>query len=140
MKPIRLVLVDDSPVFLASAGEMLGQCASLDFAGTASSGAEAIALVDRAGPDLVLLDVNMPGMNGLEAARRIKAKNARIRVIMISVNKGKDLERAALAAGADAFAAKDDLAGALSRHAQAWFGFDPLATRSATENPEEVSR
>ena len=120
--PIRVLLVDDSPVFLASAGETVGQCPGLELAGAATSGAEALALIAQTAPDLVLMDLNMPGMNGLEATRHAKAIAPATRVMLISVQRGEDLRRAAIAAGADAFVAKDDLGAEFLQHLRTWFG------------------
>jgi DNA-binding NarL/FixJ family response regulator len=82
---------------------------------TAPNGLEALQAVLLERPDLVLLDLNMPGMGGLEAVRRIKALEPAIRVIVISLHDTADFRSAAKEAGADGYVCKSDFAAGLSR-------------------------
>lgn len=124
MRSVRVLLVDDSPVFLEHASHIARECAGLELVGTAASGAEALALIAVTTPDLVLLDLNMPVMNGFEVTRRAKAADRKLRVIAISVHGSAELRRAALAAGADAFVQKDALVEGVLQCATQWFGTD----------------
>lgn len=81
---IRVLLVDDSPTFLQAARAFLVS-RGLRVVGSVESGGESLAAVDSLNPDLVLMDLNMPGMTGLEATRMIKKSRPGIRVIIMSL-------------------------------------------------------
>ena len=106
--PLRLLLVDDSWAFLGSAEHYLSMEPDLQIVGCVSSGQEAIEQVELLKPDLVLMDVAMPTMNGLAAARRIKARAGGPRLILMSVHDYPAYRAEAAAAGADGFLGKAD--------------------------------
>jgi two-component system invasion response regulator UvrY len=85
MLAIRVLLVDDNKRFLDSASQFLAQT-WLTIVGRALSGHEAVAQAARLRPDLVLMDIAMPGMNGLEATSRIKAQPNPPRVIILTLH------------------------------------------------------
>jgi DNA-binding NarL/FixJ family response regulator len=118
---IRTVVIDDSAQFLSSLGELVSQCGRLELVGCARSASEGIGLVERVHPDLVLMDLLMPGMNGLEATRRIARSDGLPRVVMMSVHQSAELARTSLEAGADAFVHKRDLWDELHRSIGRWF-------------------
>lgn len=111
--PLSVLLVDDSAEFLEAAGSWLATQRSLRLVGTARDGTEALAWLERAEVDLVLVDCFMPGMDGFEATRRIKSAEGAPLVVMLSVHEGSTMEKEAWAAGADGFVAKSDFAGRL---------------------------
>src|SRR5262249_44795072 len=84
--PLRILLVDDSWAFLGSAEHFLSMETDLQIIGCVSSGQEAIDQVELLKPDLVLMDVAMPIMNGLTAARRIKALPNGPRLVLMTVH------------------------------------------------------
>jgi DNA-binding NarL/FixJ family response regulator len=100
--------VDDNPTFLDAATHALAADPRLEVVGTALSGPEGVELVARVQPDLVLMDVAMPGMNGLEATRLIKAQADAPRVVMLTAHDIPQYHSAAKAAGADSFISKTD--------------------------------
>ena len=105
-KSIRILIVDDQPRARRSARALLSTWGrALDIC-EASSGREAVRLVEELAPDLVLMDVRMPEMDGLEATGQIKPRWPQVKVIILSMY----VERAdeALAAGADAFVSKGE--------------------------------
>ena len=108
MTAINILLVDDSPAFLESAGRFLATDPTLHIVGQALSGQEAIELVHRLGPDLVLMDIRMPDMNGLEAARQIKALANAPRVVILTLYDNAEYRALAEAIGTDGFVAKSD--------------------------------
>jgi DNA-binding NarL/FixJ family response regulator len=105
---LRILLVDDSPAFLHAATRALAPDSRIDIVGKASSGHEAIALVPQVQPDVVLMDVAMPGMNGFEATRQIKAQPNPPRVFVLTSHDLAHYRTAAEAAGADNFVNKAD--------------------------------
>jgi CheY-like chemotaxis protein len=106
MKRVKVMLVDDSPVFAEAAVSFLAGERRLDILAAASSGHEALGRLDAEQPDLVLMDLHMPAMDGIEATRRIKLRAGAPRVIMISLDDTVEHRSAAKAAGADAFLGK----------------------------------
>jgi DNA-binding NarL/FixJ family response regulator len=108
VKRIRLLIADDHPVFLE------GLCAVLPFkdpgieiVGTAADGAEAVRRALALEPDIVLLDIKMPRMSGVEAARTILGRRRETRIIMLTTFDDRDLIVEAMEAGAKGFLLKD---------------------------------
>jgi two-component system invasion response regulator UvrY len=97
---VAVVVADDQPFFLGVARDVVRATPGFRWVGAAASGEEAIEAVDRFAPDLVLLDVRMPGIGGIEAARRISGEHPDVVVVLISVGDRADVEREAAAAGA----------------------------------------
>jgi two-component system chemotaxis response regulator CheY len=116
MPPLRLLLVDDSPLFLDSAVQLLSRDPEIEIVGRAFSGEEALTRVAALQPDLVLMDIAMPGMGGLEATRQIKALPKPPRVVILTLYDNPEYRAAAERAGADGFICKSDFdARALTR-------------------------
>jgi DNA-binding NarL/FixJ family response regulator len=108
--PRSVLVVDDQAPFRSAARAVLRRLEGFEFAGEAASGREAIELVDRLRPALVLMDINMPEMNGIEATRRIVSAHPGIVVILCSTYEAADLPREAAASGAAAYVNKEHLA------------------------------
>lgn len=106
--PFRILVVDDSPAFLESATRFLSVDARLEIVGQALSGKEALEQVNLLHPDLVLMDLAMPGMNGLEATRLLKAQSQAPYVVLLTLYDNSEYRNAAVAVGADGFVAKSD--------------------------------
>jgi DNA-binding NarL/FixJ family response regulator len=107
--PFAVLLVDDEPEFLSLARMLLEGDPALAVIGQATSGEEAIALVPVLHPDVVILDVQMPGMNGFEAARRLTEAAPGLRTVLTSALDQASYSALAEQAGAAAFVAKKDL-------------------------------
>ena len=103
---IRLMLADDHRLLRDGLRRSLSE-EGFDVVGEASDGHEAIDLADRLRPDVVLMDVTMPGCDGVEATRRISAAHPEIRVVMLTMHADQDVLRSALAAGASGYLIKD---------------------------------
>ncbi len=105
---IRVLLVDDHPAFLSLIEGELTALRHLTVVGYAQSGREALEQVDRLQPDLVLLDIAMPDMNGLEVARRIKMLARPVAVVLVSLHDTPVYQLVGTSI-ADGFVAKDAL-------------------------------
>lgn len=106
---IRVLTADDHPGFLAAARELISATPGFETVAEADSGERAVALAARLRPDLVLLDVHMPGMGGIAAARRIADSDPQTVVALISAYAVCDLSADALHCGARAVLPKHRL-------------------------------
>ena len=107
--PHSVLVVDDQAPFRIAAKAVLRRIEGFELAGEAASGPEAIELVDRLRPALVLMDINMPEMSGIEATRRIVAAHPDVVVILCSTYDVDDLPPSAAASGARAYFNKEHL-------------------------------
>ncbi len=110
---IRVLLVDDHPMMRQGLRSIVTAYDHLEVVGEAGDGAEAVKLAQRLDPDVVVMDINMPKMNGIEATRRIKAHRSSTVVIGLSVNQSADTVEKMKAAGAAAYLTKESAADAL---------------------------
>jgi two-component system, NarL family, invasion response regulator UvrY len=106
--PVRVLLVDDQESFREAARLVIGMSDGFVLVGEAETGEEATEMAAAIAPDLVLMDINLPGIDGLEATRRIVTAEDGVRVIVISTYDAAEYESRALEAGAVAFLAKSD--------------------------------
>jgi DNA-binding NarL/FixJ family response regulator len=104
---IRVVLADDQALVRGGFRMILDARPDLEVVGEAADGAEAVGLVERLTPDIVLMDVRMPEVDGIEATRRIVASGSPARVIVLTTYDVDDSVFAALRAGASGFMLKD---------------------------------
>jgi DNA-binding NarL/FixJ family response regulator len=105
--PIRLLVVDDHQLVRDTLATVLGGSALVDVVGVACDGLEAVAAALRLTPDVVLMDLAMPVLNGSEATRRLLVLRPRTRVVVLTSAVGGRLEQAALDAGAATVLHKD---------------------------------
>lgn len=117
---VRIIIVDDSPFIVRSLADFFKRQAGFEVVGTAGSGVEAVDRVAELTPDLVLMDIWMPEMDGLEATSRIKAGAGAPVVILCTIEDGPSIRAVAKDVGADDFVAKaprmeDTLRAALRR-------------------------
>ncbi len=103
-KQARVLTADDKRPTRGGLHALLNEFPGVDWVGEARDGGEAVALVAKLDPDVVLMDVRMPVMDGLEATRRIKSQRPQTKVIVLSMY--AEYEDDALAAGADQFLLK----------------------------------
>jgi len=113
--PIRVLLVDDHAVVRSGLSAFLLAYDELELVGEASSGEEAVRLCDRLQPDVVLMDLVMPGMDGAQATRAIRERCPAIQVIALTSFKEKELVEGAMEAGAIGYLLKDVSADELAK-------------------------
>jgi two-component system, NarL family, invasion response regulator UvrY len=114
-KTVSVLIVDDQLPFRAVARTVIGLTAGFEVAGEAESGEDAVAATAAQDPDLVLMDINLPGINGIEATRRIHAAQPDVAVILLSTYSEADLPADARDCGAIAYVHKEDFGPALVR-------------------------
>jgi DNA-binding NarL/FixJ family response regulator len=135
--PIRIVLVDDDPLVRSALGLMLGGQPDLEVVGEAADGRAGVDLVNRLGPDVVLMDIRMPVLNGLEATRLLHGRPDPPRVVVLTTFDADEYVVGALAAGADGFLLKDtqpaEIVGAVRKVADGEAMLSPAVTRTLIE-------
>ncbi len=107
MTSMRVVLADDHTLFRAGLRALLEQLPDVQVVAEARDGREAVHMVETHHPDLVLMDIAMPGLNGLEATRRLVKAFPAIRVLILSMHKSEEYVWQALRAGAVGYLLKD---------------------------------
>ncbi len=105
--PQRLLIIDDHPLFRRGVMQLVKQVPEFDVVGEASSGQEGIELAQQLDPDMVLLDLNMKDMSGVEVLKVIKASGSDARVVMLTVSDAEADLVASLRAGADGYLLKE---------------------------------
>ena len=109
MDKIKVLLVDDHTLMREGIRALLSTQKDIEIAGEASDGSEAIKKVQELSPDVVLMDVVMPGMDGLEATRRIKKKNPKVKVLVLTQHDNKEYILSAIKAGSSGYVPKKAL-------------------------------
>lgn len=107
MEP-KLLLVDDHTLVRQGIAALLVKSGKFHIAGEAQNGREAVELAEKLKPDMVLMDVFMPDLNGLEATRRIKAQNPQIRILALTMQKDMALLKKLMDAGASGYILKEN--------------------------------
>ena len=106
-RAIRILLADDHTIVRQGLKLIISAHADLEVVGEAANGREAVAMAEKLRPDMVLMDVAMPELNGIEATRRLVAANARVKVLVLSMHKEAVYVREILKARARGYILKD---------------------------------
>ncbi len=104
---MRVLIVDDHPVTRDGLKSAFGMSDEIDIVGEASSGEEALREVEAANPDVVFMDVRMPGMNGIQATRLIRERHPETRVILFTIDESRASVAEAIQAGVSGYLLKD---------------------------------
>ncbi|MDA8354475.1 MAG: response regulator transcription factor [Firmicutes bacterium] len=105
--PINVILVDDHAVLRDGLSNIISLEEDMEVVGQANSGAEALQMIDELNPDVVLMDINMPGMSGVEAIRRIRSKNTKVAVLVLTMFDRDEYLYESIRAGATGYLLKD---------------------------------
>ena len=112
-KPLRVLIADDHRLFAEALEAILASDERIEVVGQASDGSQAVELAQKLGPDVVLMDVSMPVLDGFEATRAIRGASEGVRVLMLTgSNSRADVDRSR-AAGASGYVTKDRIASEL---------------------------
>jgi len=106
IKPVRLVLADDHPLVRAGIRAELEKLGAVEVVGEANNGRDAVELVKTHRPEIVFIDISMPGLNGIEAVARITREFADVKVIILSMHESEEYVWRALRAGASGYLLK----------------------------------
>ena len=138
MRAIRILLADDHTVVRKGLRMLLESHAGFDVVADACDGREAIALTERHQPDVAVLDIGMPILNGIEAARQISAKLPRTAIVMLSMHSDEGYVLRALKSGARAYLLKDsaeyDLVAAIKAVSEGKAFFSPAISKMLVED------
>jgi DNA-binding NarL/FixJ family response regulator len=104
---VRVLVVDDHALFAEALMLTLGIDDRIRVVGAAASGSEAVSLAEALNPDVVLMDVHMPSMDGIEATRRVRKVSPNSRVLIVSATRSGQVAADAFAAGAERYLTKD---------------------------------
>jgi DNA-binding NarL/FixJ family response regulator len=106
MTDIRVVVVDDHQIVRDGLVALLGALDGMEVVGTASDGVDALHVVEETTPDVVVMDIQMPQLDGIEATRRITGRHDNVRVVMLTMNEDDDTVLSAVRAGASGYLLK----------------------------------
>src|SRR5262245_60589757 len=120
--PLTILIADDHPIFRRGLCDVIQADAGLRLVGQASNGEEALELVDELKPDIAILDVHMPKLSGLQAARKLIEKKSAMKLVLLTMHEDEDLLNEALNLGIHAYVLKEnaveDLIAAVRRVAE----------------------
>ena len=132
-EPLRVLVCDDHPVYRDGLRMLLGSLPGIEVVGVAADGHEAVALAAELEPDVVVMDLQMPGLNGIEATARVTAEHPHVAVLVLTMYDDDDSVFAAMRAGALGYllkgAAQDVIARAVASVASGEAVFGPAVAR-----------
>jgi two-component system response regulator DegU len=144
MTSIRVVIADDHPVMRDGIRNLLDKAIDIEVAGEAGDGVEALRLVEELDPDVLLLDMELPGLKGVEVAQRLQASGAAVRILALSAYNDGEYIRGLLASGAAGYLLKEEIPETIveairgvARGERGWVS-RPVAAQMATWTQKEV--
>ena len=144
MKRIRILIADDHALFREGLRALFSALPDIDVVGEAAEGEAAITQVDALQPDVVLMDINMPGVNGIEATRRILSRHPNLGIIMVTMLEDDASVFAAMRAGARGYVLKgahhDEILQAIRAVATGQAVFGPARSSSPTRSSSTLAR
>jgi two-component system response regulator DegU len=147
MSPTKVLLVDDHPIVRTGIRNLLERAAEINVVGEASDGHEALTLVEKLSPDVVLLDMEMPGMNGKEVAVQLKQSGSPVKILVLSAHDDRQYIQELLANGASGYLTKEEVPEAIieavrgvARGEQGWVSRKIAAKMTAWINEDSPAR
>ena len=144
MNQVKVLLVDDHPLIIDGMKSLMKNVGEIKVCGEANNGREALRLLEILNVDVVLMDVDMPVMNGIDALKEIKRIKPGIKVIILSMHEEAGMIKSLMAIGADGYILKsssqDELLNAIKSVAQGQQYFSPGVTRSLLVESQNVVR
>ncbi len=108
MNPCRIIIADDHVLFRQGLKSVLGARSDLEVIGEAADGLQLLDLLDRTLPDIILLDISMPNLRGIEAIHEIKKAHPHVKILILTMHKDKQYLEQAISAGARGYLLKED--------------------------------
>jgi DNA-binding NarL/FixJ family response regulator len=140
----HIVLVDDHVLFRQGLKRILEERSDLEVVGEVDCGLELLKLLERLVPDLIILDISMPNLRGLEAIHEIKMNHPEVRILILTMHKDKEYLHQALTAGAEGYLLKEDadaeLFSAIDRVRRGRIYVSPKLSEGLTEDWVKMSR
>lgn len=106
---LRVILIDDSPAFLATFAELLGRFPAVQVVAILGDGEQGLRAVAELAPDIVFVDMVMPGLSGMQVAAQLQRRQAPVRVVMVSLQDDESYRARAAALDVERFVNKNDL-------------------------------
>ena len=108
MTPYKIILADDQPIFLRGIRNIIEDMEDVQISGEAHDGSELVELLNSSTPDLIILDLAMSKMRGLELLREVKKRYPRVKIVILTSHCNKEVVRKAISGGADAYILKEE--------------------------------
>ena len=135
---IRILLVDDHELVRRGIRSLLEAEEDFEICAEAADGRKAVDLVQELMPDVVVMDIGMPGLNGIEATRRIRKTSRRTEVLALSLHESEHFAREVLAGGARGYVFKSDAGHEVVQAVRAILGKKPYLTKRLAENVDRL--
>lgn len=110
MEKIKLLIADDHHIFRKGVMSIVSEDSTIDVIGEASNGEEALKLIEEKNPDIAILDIDMPVLSGLDAARKIKASGLKTKIVILTIHKDREYFDEAMELDIKAYVLKESIA------------------------------
>ncbi len=144
MYPYRIVLADDHIMLRQGIKRIIGEVADLEVIGEASDGLQLLSLLKKLTPHMIILDISMPNLRGIEATREIKTICPDVKVLILTMHKSKEYLYHAISSGAEGYLLKEDtdteLLSAIKKIRQGGIYISPLLSEELTDDLVQICR